>query len=350
MRDVAIISFAQADNVEQFAGNEIEMLLPIAREAVERSGLERSAIGFTTAASSDYLAGQAFAFVRALDAVGAYPVIDDSHVDMDGAWAFYEAWVRLQVGDLDSALIYALGKSSQGRPHQLMPLSLDPYYLAPLGIDPASLAALQARSMIDAGQITEADLAEVAARAHWSALENPKALRRGEKIPWMLLQEPYLASPLRAHDCPPLTDGAAAIVIATGDLARSLCERPVWIRGLAHCTESHYPGARDLTQSPSSQLAAEAAGVHDDKIDLAEIHAQFSHEEPLLRRTIGIGNQVSINPSGGPLCANPVMATGLIRMGEAARRIADGEADRAVAHASWGPCLQQNLVCVLEGD
>jgi hypothetical protein len=45
-----------------------------------------------------------------------------------------------------------------------------------------------------------------------------------------------------------------------------------------------------------------------------------------------------------------MMAAGLIRFGEAARRIWDGSADRAVAHATSGPCLQQNIVCVLEGD
>jgi acetyl-CoA acetyltransferase len=58
---------------------------------------------------------------------------------------------------------------------------------------------------------------------------------------------------------------------------------------------------------------------------------------------------VSVNPSGGALAANPMMSAGLIRIGEAAQRIWSGEADRAVAHATSGPCLQQNLVAVLEG-
>jgi hypothetical protein len=44
-----------------------------------------------------------------------------------------------------------------------------------------------------------------------------------------------------------------------------------------------------------------------------------------------------------------MMAAGLIRIGEAARRVWDGSADRAVAHATSGPCLQQNLVCLMEG-
>jgi acetyl-CoA acetyltransferase len=56
-----------------------------------------------------------------------------------------------------------------------------------------------------------------------------------------------------------------------------------------------------------------------------------------------------MSPSGGALAANPMMSAGLIRIGEAAGAISSGQADRAVAHATSGPCLQQNLVCVLEG-
>jgi acetyl-CoA acetyltransferase len=58
---------------------------------------------------------------------------------------------------------------------------------------------------------------------------------------------------------------------------------------------------------------------------------------------------VLVNPSGGALAANPIMSAGLARIGEASRRIAGGSGSRAVAHATSGPCLQQNLVCVLEG-
>jgi acetyl-CoA acetyltransferase len=56
-----------------------------------------------------------------------------------------------------------------------------------------------------------------------------------------------------------------------------------------------------------------------------------------------------VNPSGGALAANPMMVAGLTRIGEAAQAILDGRAGRAVAHATSGPCLQHNLVCVLEG-
>ena len=69
-----------------------------------------------------------------------------------------------------------------------------------------------------------------------------------------------------------------------------------------------------------------------------------------MRDALNLKNGASVNPSGGALAANPVMAAGLIRIGEAAARITNGSADRALAHATSGPCLQQNLVCVLEGE
>ena len=83
--------------------------------------------------------------------------------------------------------------------------------------------------------------------------------------------------------------------------------------------------------------------------DIAELHAPFSPQELILAEALGLDESTtSINPSGGALASNPVMVAGLVRIGEAARRIAAGEARTAVAHATSGPCLQQNLVCVLE--
>ena len=165
-----------------------------------------------------------------------------------------------------------------------------------------------------------------------------------------LLAEPMWVSPLRKHDCPPISDGAAAVVLAAGDLARRCSSRPAWIRGIDHRIEPHSLGVRDLARSPSTALAAERAGVGHEPVDLAELHAPFSHQELILRDALGLDPKVRINPSGGALAANPMMAAGLIRIGEAASRITAGDAQRAVAHATSGPCLQQNLVCVLGGD
>src|SRR5207245_1996764 len=161
------------------------ILMPVIHQIRERSGLTQDQIGFTVSGSCDYLQGQPFAFVTALDAVGPWPPIDESHVEMDGAWALYEAWVRLQYGDVDTAHV----------------------------------------------------------------------------------------SPRRKHDCPPITDGAAAVVLAAGDKARQITDRPAWIRGIDHRIEPHSLGVRDLTDSPSTRRAAEKAGVADGSVDVAELHA-----------------------------------------------------------------------------
>jgi acetyl-CoA acetyltransferase len=350
MREVAIVSFAQSAVRREARRNEVEILMPVVQEAVRTSGIPRREIGFTCSGSNDYLAGQAFAFVSAVDALGAWPPISESHVEMDAAWALYEAWAKLQHGAADSALIFGFGNSSPGEIRDVMTLQLDPYYLAPLWPDTVSLAALQARQLLESGRATERDFAEVAARSRRDARENPHAHLDGDREVDDLLKEDYLVSPLRRHDCCPVSDGAAAVVIAAGDLAREVCPRPAWIRGIDHRMEPHALGVRDLARSPSTRLAGERAGVGEGPVDVAELHAPFSAQELILRQALGLEEGVRINPSGGALGANVVMAAGLVRMGEAARRIWEGRADRAVAHATSGPCLQQNLVAVLEGE
>jgi acetyl-CoA acetyltransferase len=344
--DIAVVAFVQTEHTGEDSGlSEVELLAPVITDIKAKTGLKN--FGFTCSGSLDYLAGAPFSFVSALDAVGAWPPISESHVEMDAAWALYEAYVRLLHGDIDTALVYGFGKPSQVRRNdgesglpELMNLQLDPYYLAPLGFDQVSMAALQARAYLDRGH-KEDDLRAVAARSRAAGRDNPYALDLPAPG-----DEDYEVTPLRPHDCAPVTDGGAAVVLATGDKARELCERPAWIRGVDHRIEAHALGARDLGRSESAELAGRKAGVRD--IEVAELHAQFSHEELILREALGLGDDVRVNPSGGPLAANPVMATGLIRIGEAAGWIHRGEAGRTLAHASSGPCLQSNLVCVME--
>ncbi|SBT91125.1 Acetyl-CoA acetyltransferase [Streptomyces sp. DI166] len=343
-REIAVVAFAQTDHRRSTDDlSEVEMLMPVLHEVLDRTGLRTADIGFTCSGSSDYLAGRAFSFTLALDGVGAWPPISESHVEMDGAWALYEAWTKLLTGDADTALVYAYGKSSPGSLRDVLTRQLDPYYVAPLWPDSVALAALQAQALIDAHETDEPALAAVAARSR--ATDNPHAQLRGP-VP----HGDYVVRPLRTGDCPPIGDGAAAVILAAGDRARELCERPAWIRGIDHRIEPHSLGVRDLTDSPSTRLAAEKAGAFERPVDTAELHAPFTAQEIVLRKALRLDDTVRVNPSGGALAANPVMAAGLIRLGEAAAAIHRGEADRALAHATSGPCLQQNLVAVLEGD
>ena len=349
LNDIAIVGWAQTASVRRTDTTETQMCLDAVLGAVEMAGIDRRSIGFTCSGSCDYLTGGPFAFVSNLEAAGSWPPIAESHVEMDGAWALYEAWVRLHAGDIDLALVYGSGKSSPSDPAQLYPQQLDPYFLEPLGLDPVSLAGLQARALLESGKATERDIAEVVARSRRNALANPNAQVRRDETVEHLLAKPYYAAPLRAHDLPPISDAAAAVVLATGAKARELTKNPVFIRGIDHRIEAHQPGFRDLTSSSSTALAAAKAGLGDGPVQVAELSASFSPQEIILAQALGLDGSVSINPSGGALAGNPMMATGLIRIIEAASRVADGTATRALAHATNGQALQHNLVCILEG-
>ncbi|MEM7135098.1 MAG: thiolase domain-containing protein [Myxococcota bacterium] len=351
MRDVAIVSFAQLPNVRvSQETDEAELVQPVTSQAMREVGLTQDDIGFTCSGSTDYLPGRPFSFVAAVDGLKAWPPIRESHVEMDGAFALYEAWVRLMHGDIDTALVFSFGKCSLGPVPEVLNLQNDPYYVQPLGLDAISAAALQAQALLDSGQATERDFAEVAVRNRKAAVDNPNAQVKGDSSVEAILEEPYISSPLRKSLCSPLSDGAAAIVLAAGDRARELTKRPAWIRGMDHRSEPHALGQRDLTESSSTRIAASKAGVSNGPIDIAELHAPFAHQELILRDALGVDGGVQVNPSGGALAANSLMTAGLIRFGEAASRVLAGGANRAIAHATNGVCLQHNLVAVLEGE
>jgi len=184
-------------------------------------------------------------------------------------------------------------------------------------------------------------MAQVAARCRAAAVSNPAAQVSGDAAVEELLGAPYVADPLRAHDCAPVGDGAAVVILASAARARELCERPAWITSFTHRIESGSIGARDL-------LRVGVDPVVRFPVQVAELHAPFTHQEILLRRALGLDGETEVNPSGGALVGNPMFAAGLARIGCAARAIMSGRASSSLGHATSGPALQQNLVCTME--
>lgn len=350
MTDIAVVGFAHAPHVRRTDGttNGVEMLMPCFHQLYSELGLKQTDIGFWCSGSSDYLAGRAFSFISAIDSIGAIPPINESHVEMDAAWALYEAYIKLLTGQVETALVYGFGKSSAGTLRRVLALQTDPYTVAPLWPDSVSMAGLQARAGLDAGKWSEEQMAQVALDSFAAGGRTDQHEVTGSVAD--LLAQPYFADPLRRHDIAPITDGASAIVLAAGDKARELRENPAWITGIEHRIETPVLGARDLTTSPSTAASAKAAtGGDAGSIDIAEIYAPFTHQQLILTEAIGLGSNTRVNPSGGTLAANPMFSAGLERIGFAAQHIFDGSAQRVLAHATSGPALQQNLVAVLEG-
>ena len=132
--DVAVVGFAHAPHVRRTEGttNGVEMLMPCFAELYQDLGIKQTDIGFWCSGSSDYLAGRAFSFLSAIDSIGAVPPINESHVEMDAAWALYEAYIKILTGEVDTALVYGFGKSSAGVLRRVLAMQTDPYTVAPL--------------------------------------------------------------------------------------------------------------------------------------------------------------------------------------------------------------------------
>lgn len=350
MKEIAIVAFSQSDCLARAgAANEVELIMPQLRAVFDQVGLNNAQdVDFVCSGSCDYLQGAAFAFVAGVDALGAVPPIKESHVEMDAAWALYESILKIRMGQAESALIYGFAKASSGELPIVLSQQLDPYYLAPLWVDNVSLAAMQARQLLERGLASERAMAEVVVRARRHALANPHAQLSGDVSVEELLAAETFVAPLRESDCAPVADGAAAMIICTAEKARAWGVPYARITGIDHRIETHNLGMRDLTDSVSTRQAADAAGMKRGPVQVAELYAPFSHQEIILCRALGLGDETVINPSGGVMAGNLMMASGLARIGEVFRRIASGEISRGIAHATSGPCLQHNLVAVLE--
>ena len=264
MRDVAVVGFAQRQ-MEEFDGSPtcVELLVPLFAECYEQTGWTRRDIGFWCSGSSDYLAGRSFSFVQAVDAIGVIPPVNESHVEMDLAWAMYEAWLKIQTGEVDTALVYAFGKSSAGVLRRTLALQLEPYTMTPLWPDTVSLAGLQARAGIDAGLWDERAMAEVvepvADRRREERVRRPqgRVVGRGAARP-ADVRRPAAQARLRAGHRRRRRDRAGRR--ATGP-ARCASGRP-GSPGLSHFVDPMSLGTRDLTRSPSARApgAAERPG------------------------------------------------------------------------------------------
>jgi acetyl-CoA acetyltransferase len=366
LRNVAVVSFAQLPIVARDEHRTAtDMLYPVVRQALADCGVERDGIDYQIAGSTDYMDGRPFGFVAALEVLGSWPPRQDLHLEMDGAFCVYYAWVRMQAGDCDTALVVAHGKTSEGEPGRVLNLQLDPYYQAVIGLDPTSTAALQASAFMARTRTSDRDLAVIAARNRTAGERNPDSQVRAAVTVDELRNTPWVVEPLRSGYLPPIGETATCLILAAEGKAEKMCDQPVWIQGIDQRTEMQTLGGRDLSRSASTQMAvrqalAMAGLASAAEVDLAELSAATPAEELILREALGLEGGASrpvVNASGGPLCGNPVMSTGLIRMGEVFRQLSGRASGRAVAgarrgiaHAAQGHCLQHNLVCVFGSE
>ncbi len=378
-KEVAIIGYAQTKYTEDADNSRELQVLQVATEALKKAGLKREDLSTVVGASNDYLDGRTISNMRLVEPSGA-SMKDESKAEMDGAYAALYGAMRILSGFHEVAMIFGESQASVYGVYFPGIMQLDPTFDRQRRLlNEVSAAALQARAYMNAYGVSEEQIAAVAAKNLGNAAKNPFALRvmpgaTVEKI----LSSRMLYSPVRELCAWPPSDGACAIILASGKAAAK-AKNPVWIKGVGFCHDS-YLTERPLAQMSSLKLAADAAykmaGISDpaSQIDLAEIHENFAHEELMAYEALGLcaegqggefmdsgatamDGKLPVNASGGGLAANVQCVTGLARIAEAAMQIA-GEAGEhqvkdvktAVATGQTGLCAQENIVFVLGGE
>jgi len=357
-----------------------DMVFEVCKEALHHAGILREDLDTVITASTDFLDGRTISSVFLSMAVGAF-LKDESKVEEDGTFALYYALMRILAGTHDVALVEAHTQGSTFNPHQVSFYTLDPFFDRQIGVlNDIAAAALQARMYMNRYSVSEEHLAMAAVKNITNAARNPCAHRKMPDVSVKeVMKSKVFYDPIRELTMSPISDGACALVLASEERAREITDKPVWIEGVGSC-QGPYLRDRDISSLDSLKSAASTAykmaGVTEplSELGVAEISEKFAHEELMIYEALGLcqegqgknliergttsrDGEMPVNPSGGALGADPVCATGLIRVVEAAKQIR-GEADgyqvpdvrRALAHGQFGICAQKNTIFILGGN
>ena len=227
-----------------------------------------------------------------------------------------------------------------------------------LGLTFPGVFALVARAHMAKHGTTPEQMAAVAVKNHRHGVLNPKAQFQKEITMEQVMKSPLIADPLRLYDCCPFTDGGAAVVLASEEIARTR-KRAVWVLSSAAASDHMLlHDKRDLSRVPVTERAAASAyrqaGKTPADVDVVELNDCFTIAEIVATEGLGLfepgtggiaaekgwtslGGKVPVNPSGGLKAkGHPIGATGASQVAEIVTQIRGEAGPRQVDGASTG--------------
>ena len=285
------------------------------------------------------------------------------HMCASGTVGIRYAYAFIAAGLADLVMVLGVEKLTQPVADEAvlnMGTGVDREWEAAFGLTaPPCFAFAAQRHMTEYGT-TEEQLAMVGVKNHTHAAKNPSAhFNKGATLDQVLCSR-MISSPLRLFMCSPITDGAAAVIVASEDRARTLTDRSVWIRGTGQALDGFQLTSlhEDYAHWPAMKRAAEsaytAAGVSAKDVDVAEVHDCFSIAELIAYEELGFcakgeagpfvaagrsdyGGDVVVNPRGGLIgCGHPLGATGVAQAAEVFSQLRGDAGARQVPDAALG--------------
>ena len=378
MERAAVIGVGQTKYERKKEGIFAELVYEATTKALDDAGMKIEDIDNVVTISNDFWDGRTISCMAVADAAGCYGK-DGTTVECDGAFGAFYGLMRTLSG-YDTTLVVAHSKVSEGNARSISNAAFDPLYERILGLDAVSSSALQARAYMKKFGVTEEQCALVSVKNHKNAKNNPYAQLPLDIAVEDVMKSPKLADPIKLLDASPISDGACAVIFATEEKAEKWAKKPIWVKGVAHCTDAYHLGERDLTYSEALERAAQKAyqmaGITNSlrQIDVAEAYDAFSYMELMWYEALGfcgkgeggkliesgktnMGGELPVNPSGGVLSAHSVLVAGLARIAEAVLQLRAEAGKRqvpgakiALAHGINGICAQQHCVWILGSE
>lgn len=365
---VAVVSTAQVELRPAWNNAQhIDLISAVVSAVFKGTGFSLDDVDFIIDSGSDVLDGRSISNCGFLGAMGAHHK-EESRVEEDGLWAASYGVVKIAAGGADIGLIIAYSKPSESDVNKFYSSQVEPFYQRPVGFDHLAASGIQAQRYVAQHGVTDVDLAGAVVRRWSDAARNEKVHVSEVPDEAAVLAAENVARPLTRLMMSRPVDGAVAVLLASEEYARKASRVPVWITGMGNAVDHHAFASRKANALESCEVAAERAfkqaGWKETGASIAEISASSVISEAMVLESIGLapagtglreGNVATvINRSGGALPADPIMATGLVRLSEAVQQLTYPELYdldlpvSAIVHGAGGVGMQTHCIFTLE--
>jgi len=273
------------------------------------------------------------------------PVLKIATGGTTGASLAISGYYNIASGFYKNILVVGWEKLNEGGATTGIITAFDPVWERPSLAGALGPLALMANMYSAKYGITSEQAAKVTVKNRRNAANNPYAhLKMPDITVDYVLSSPMISYPLRLHDVCPQSEGACALIYANEQEAKKITDNPAWFKSVA--TTHYYTFGCDdkMFDLPTATIASKKvykkAGIKDPlkDLDVAEIYEPTSWSELSWTEALGfckpgeggklldegitqMSGELPINPSGGVLSTNPIGATAMIRVAEAAIQI-----------------------------
>ena len=368
MRDVAIIGIGMTKFGELWGKSIKDIFVEAALKAIENAKVDHIDSMYVGSMSSGLFVGQEHLGAVMADYLGVSP-IPATRVESacaSGGVAFRQAYLEVASGASDIVLAGGVEKMTDGADvTESLATAADQEYEVYQGVTFPGLYAMIAHAHMHQYKTTREQIAAVAVKNHKNGVNNPNAQFRGEISIDKVLSSTLVADPLRLLDCSPVSDGGAAVILCSMDIAKKFSKNPVRVKASAQGSDTIALHSRKSfttlnAVTSAAQKAYKLAGITPKDVNFAEVHDCFTIAEIVVSEDLGFfekgcggsaviegltsleQGKIPINTSGGLKSkGHPVGATGVAQVIECYEQLTGQAGKRQVKNAKIG--LTQNM-------